>query len=422
MTDVTLNNKIQKYLADSLSYSRNSRVCESLEDLKFLFAGVSRVIGNHSSGRDFLQNLMDDDQREKIARATYFRGLHSTRRRDMTSECENHMRRILEGELKIMGHDHLAKFPELDDYDISAYDGHFHRHACHASKDDKDRYRPVGGIYEMGLRTGLIYRVATTDFDTNKTNELRAFRDTFFPKNAEGRRRKSIAVVDKAYIDGNYWDLCRKMKNNGLYFISMLKEGTKILKEQALEFDKKHSYNCGVVSDSKIELSNGGEFRKVVYVDPETETERVYLTTVFDVPPGLIAYLYLWRWKIEKVFNTFKSGLGEVKAWANGKVAVDIQASLTAMAYNILLATQSISLQKEGVEEEKLQKKWETNLERRKEKARKRGRSLNPLAEIPTKLRQFSLQFIRCLRTNLTCNTLWSHCVPLFQRAMGAYL
>ena len=48
-------------------------------------------------------------------------------------------------------HDHLAKFPELDDYDISAYDGHFHRHACHASKDDKDRYRPVGGIYEMGL-------------------------------------------------------------------------------------------------------------------------------------------------------------------------------------------------------------------------------------------------------------------------------
>ena len=92
------------------------------------------------------------------------------------------------------------------------------------------------------------------------------------------------------------------------------------------------------------------------------------------------------------------------------------------MAYNILLATQSISLQKEGVEEDKLQKKWETNLERRKEKARKRGRSLNPLAEIPTKLRQFSLQFIRCLRTNLTCNTLWSHCVPLFQRAMGAYL
>jgi hypothetical protein len=152
----------------------------------------------------------------------------------------------------------------------------------------------------------------TTDFDADKTNELKAFRDTFTPKSMQGRRKKTIAVVDKAYIDGNYWDLCRKMKTNGLYFISMMKDGTKILNEEPLNFDAEHSYNCGVISDSKIKLNNGGSFRKVVYCDPETGTKRVYLTTVFDIPPGLIAYLYLWRWKIEKVFNTFKSKLGEV--------------------------------------------------------------------------------------------------------------
>lgn len=422
MDNLTINNQMKSYLSDCLSYSRTSRICERLEDLDFLYAGVSRIIEHHKSGRAFLQNLLDDDQQDEIARSTYFRGLHSTRRRDMTSECEAHLRRTLEAKMKEMGRDHLAIFSELDGYDISAYDGHFHRHACHAIKDDKDRYRPVGGIYALDLRTGLIQRVVTTDFDADKTNELRAFRDTFSPKNMEGRRKKTIAVVDKAYIDGNYWDLCRKMKRNGIYFISMLKEGTKIISEEPLDFDSEHSYNCGILSDSKIKLNNGGDFRKIVYRDPETGTERVYLTTVLDVPPGLIAYLYLWRWKIEKVFNTFKSSLGEVKAWANGKVAVDIQGSLTAMAYNIILATQDITLNEEGVEDEKLQEKWSATLVSRKKKAKVKGRFLNPLAEIPTKLRQFSEQFIRCLRTNFMCQAVWVDCVPKFKRAMGAYL
>lgn len=422
MNDLTINNKIKNKLEEALSYSRSSRICEKLEDLNFLYAGVSRVIGDHSSGRDFLQNLMDDDERDSIARSTYFGGLHSARRRDMTSECETQLRRLLEAELKAMGHDHLSKFVELDGYDISAYDGHFHSHACHALKDDKDNYRPVGGIYALDLRTGLIQRVVTTDFDNDKTNELRAFRDTFTPKQAKGRRKKTIAVVDKAYLDGNYWDLCRKMKRNGMYFISMLKEGTKILEEDTLDFDDQHAYNDGVVSDSRIKLTTGGYFRKIVYVDPETEVERIYLTSVFDVPPGLIAYLYLWRWKIEKVFNTFKSGLGEVKAWANGKVAVDTQASLTAMAYNILLATQDISLLQEGVSDEKVQKKWVESLKRREKVAKKKGCHLSALSKIPTKLRQFSQQFLRCLRVNFVHNTPWNDCVPKFRRAMAAYL
>jgi hypothetical protein len=417
-----INDNVKSRLANALAYSRYSRQCEKVEDLDFLYAGVSRVIGDHKSGRSFLQSLLEDSQQEDMARATYFGSLHSSRRRDMASECETHLRRHLELEMKEMGLDHLAKFEDLDGYDIYAYDGHFHTHACHAMKDDKDHYRPVGGIYALDLRTGLIQRVVTTDFDTNKTNELRAFRDTFSPKATKGPRKKTIAVVDKAFIDRNYWDRCRKMKNNGMYFISMMKEGTRIQTEEALDYDENHAFNCGIISDSIITLSSGGDFRKVVYKDPETGVERIFLTTVFDVPPGLIAHLYLWRWKIEKVFNTFKSGLGERKAWANGKIAVDAQASMTAMAYNILLATQEISLAKEGIEEDKLQKKWADAIDRRRKKAKELGRYLNPLVEIPSKLRQFSQQFIRCFRANFIANALWEDCVPKFRRAMGAYL
>lgn len=134
------------------------------------------------------------------------------------------------------------------------------------------------------------------------------------------------------------------MRKNGMYFISPLKGGLFVAEKEKLMFDKENSYNTGIISDTKETFKSGGPFRKIVYVDPETMKEMTFLTSVADVPPGLIAYLYLWRWKIEKVFNTFKSKLKETKAWANGRIAVDIQASLKAMAYNILLATQDISL------------------------------------------------------------------------------
>lgn len=419
---MTINDSVKTYLSNALAYCRFTRQCEVVEDLDFLLTGVSRVIEKHPSGRAFLQNLQDDDDKEEIARATYFQGLHSGRRRDMTSDCETHLRRSLHNEMKAKGIDHLAAFKELKGYDILAYDGHFHSHACHAPKDDKNRYRAVGGIYAMDLRYGLIQRVVTTDYDTNKTHELKAFRDTYSPKTLKGNRNKTIVVTDMAYIDTKYWDQCRKIKARGIYFISLLKDNLTIKHSEPLAFDQNHDYNDGVQSDSRITLASGDNFRKVDYTDPETGIKRSFLTTVFDVPPGLIAFLYLWRWKIEKIFNVFKSKLGEIKAWANGKIAVDTQASFIAMAYNILLAVKDITLADEGIEEDKLQEKWEKSIQKKKENAEKLGRYLPALAQIPHKLHQMSEQFIRCFRNNFVSNARWIDCVPKFQRAMGAYL
>jgi IS4 transposase len=42
----------------------------------------------------------------------------------------------------------------------------------------------------------------------------------------------------------------------------------------------------------------------VRYRDPETGTVYDFLTSVTDLEPGLIAALYLARWRIEKVFDT----------------------------------------------------------------------------------------------------------------------
>ena len=116
--------------------------------------------------------------------------------------------------------------------------------------------------------------------------------------------KKNINVLDMAYVETKFWETCKAMNGNGMYVITLMKENLKPIEETPLEFDREHPYNVGIQSQSEVKFASGGKFIKIVYTDPETEKTYTYLTTVKGVPPGLIAYLYLWRWKIEK-FSMF---------------------------------------------------------------------------------------------------------------------
>ena len=48
------------------------------------------------------------------------------------------------------------------------------------------------------------------------------------------------------------------------------------------------------------------------------------------------ALLYLLRWKIEKAYDVYKNKQHQQKAWANGSVATQTQAHLTALTHNLL--------------------------------------------------------------------------------------
>lgn len=135
--------------------------------------------------------------------------------------------------------------------------------------------------------------------------------------------------------------------------------------KEVLDFDKDDPYNCGVDSYTKVVFKSGATFRKITYTDPETHKQYTYLTTVEDVSPGLLAFLYYWRWKIEKVFDVFKNKLHETKSWANGKYAMDIQSPMIAMAYNFLLYTKDIALGEFDIKEHKLDIKRKKGLEKR---------------------------------------------------------
>jgi hypothetical protein len=421
MNESTISEKVTAVIADGLSYCRETRQCQSFDDFNFLSTGLTRVIECHSSGREFLQTIKEDPSEDDLARTTYFSSLHSERRRDLAAECEAVIYQKFCSEFKSKGIDHLKKFKDLDGYNIIAYDGHFHKHACHAQRDSNGKRRAVGGIYGMNLRYGLVQRIITTDFGISKTHEMKAFKAKFSIEEAQ-RTRKTISVLDMAYMDGPFWSKCKSMRGMGIYIITLMKDKLNPIKETPLEFDTEHPYNVGIQSQSEVTFESGAIFRKIIYIDPETETERTYLTTVRDVHPGLIAYLYLWRWKIEKLFDVFKNKLYERKAWANGKVSADTQSSMIAMAYNILLSTQKISLGDLGITEEKLMKKQRDCLESRRKKAKANGRKLHPLAEIPHKLFQMSAQFIRCFRNGMRWETPWVDAIPLFRESMIKFL
>jgi hypothetical protein len=70
----------------------------------------------------------------------------------------------------------------------------------------------------------------------------------------------------------------------------------------------------------------------------------------------------------------------------------------------------------------KLSEKQSKVIKRRKEKAEKNGRKMNPLSEIPHSMYQMSAQYIRCFENHLRQKTPWRELIVHFKEAMASYL
>src|ERR1019366_6059903 len=104
------------------------------------------------------------------------------------------------------------------------------------------------------------------------------------------------------------------------------------------------------------------QMRLIQYADPETGICYQFLTTDMELRPGVIAWLYLLRWRIEKVFDTSKNKLEETKAWATGEVARQIQGHFLALTHNLLVLLRGFLASDFGIREEKLEDKRSRHL------------------------------------------------------------
>jgi hypothetical protein len=382
-----------------------------LSDERFLRLGLSRALEGDESGRAFLQALADVPGATQLARATWFDSLHSERRLRILSEVATQSYRRFEKLLA--GRDWLENFPELKDHPVWAIDGHQIAHPCHALPDAKGAQVSSGTIYVLCLHIGLLRALAPYQGNGKRRHELPVFKENWREcLTGEPRKGMAIAVVDPAYIDNLYWFL-EKMNQQAMV-ITREKENMKPMIYGPYDFDRKDPVNKGVEADEEAGYSNT-TLRRIRYRDPASGEVYVFITTCRHLRPGVIALLYLLRWKIEKVYDVFKNKLKEQKAWACGPVAAKTQAHFMALLHN-LLALLLAQLENQGIRE----KKVEERAKHRREAIPMEKRV--PAQEMVRHAYTMTCQFIRLLRHALRHKYAWSEVLPLFRLRLEAYI
>lgn len=390
-------------------YCRQTRDTPELDDEAFVRLGLRRALESSESGRAYLQDRADGG--EPVARSTFFDALHSSRRLGMLAEAAEQSYSRFSRELA--GRDWLGLFGEFSGRAVWAVDGHQIEHAVHAITDEKGARVPAGMIYGLCLHSGLVRPMEQFKGDGRHGHELPVFKKGHAEwLGRDAGEQMPIFIGDPAYIDVQFWAL-RKIRRQAVV-ITREKQNMKPTIIARNCFDPDDPVNRGVQSDETAGYCDG-YLRRICFRDPASGKEFVFLTTCANLRPGLIALLYLLRWKIEKSYDVFKNKLFEQKAWANGRNAHMCQAHCIALLYNLLILLQA-RLEAAGIHERKVEAKAARRLERTPAGERV------PAHQMVRHAAALTCQFIRLVRHCLRHQTNWVDALPLFRQRMQTYL
>ncbi len=370
------------------------RTCPKLSDLAWLELGLTRVLSDARSGRGFLQQL--SVQLPGLPTLShFFESLKSARRLAVLREAGQRVAALLQPD--------QADRPELKAYELYAGDGHWHAAASHDPKLDEKRYA-VGHLYALNLRThalrhlGLCAGKKEHDMGAIKRLGAEALR-LGTPKG-----RKVLWIWDRAGIDFHLWQHWKTQ--HGIYFISRTKENMKLemIGKTPIKADP---INHGVVADDYVATSQHMYVRRIRYQAPHNAATYEFITTEETLEPGVIAWLYLRRWELEKVYDQFKNKLHEAKAWASSENAKEIQAELFCLAHNLLEHFERKLAKEHQVENEAAKRIAAERTETLKTKAAKAGNKVSALLTEVIRPLQRSVKLLRWLRA------WWSSASPL---------
>lgn len=391
-----------------------------LDDFRFVRLGISRVLSQAASGRDFLQMAREVFQ-EDLARSSFFDSLHCSRRCRVLADLNAALVTRTRGNLE----DLLAHFPDLQDIPVFAVDGHHLEHAVHSPNDHKGKKVSSNNLYLLCLHTGFLSNLGVVQGDGRHGHEMPAFRNRIEswlrsgPK-AKGKRLP-IFVGDPAFVDKVFWTRM-VLEGNRARFITRTKANMKPTIYCAYDWNREKPVNEGVQADLSVGFDGAVTQRIIRYRDPESGVDYEFLTSVKDLEPGLIAVLYLTRWRIEKLFDTTKNKLEETKAWAVGPVAQEIRAHLVALTHNLLVLLRRKLEQEQGIREEKVEQKRVTQLIQRRTRAQALGRKVAAVHKLLPAVVQLTAQFIRALRNAILAGRRWTAALGLLRAATKSYL
>jgi hypothetical protein len=363
------------------------RDCPVLTDDAWLRLGVTRVLHDLPSGRGFLQQI-GPQLPHCPQRGHFFETLKSPRRLALCQEVNAIVARLLTD-------DPFAAQEALADYDLYAADGHWHGAAVHDQPLD-GAHRAVGHFFSLNLRTQALQHL--TAAQGKKEHDMHALKrlDLATLRQGAPKGRKVIYVYDCAGIDFGQWH--RWKQAGGIYFISLTKENMKPEVIGRNRFDPHDPINHGVQADELIATSQHVLARRIRYINPANGEAFEFLTNELTLAPGLIAFLYLRRWDLEKVFDVLKNKLAETRAWASAPTAKTMQAQFLCLAHNLQqLFERHLATEHQVVNQAELARR-EQRLEKQQQAAHARGVQLPSLVVAHQRLTQGSVKLFRWLR------------------------
>ena len=402
----------------ALQAANRKRHCTEYTDESFIIAGIGRVIASVSSGRDWVQRLQAS-MGLRVTVASFFQALRSKRRQTLTEEVAAHIRDQVDDETTA-SYDPLSNHEELQGYAVFASDGHYEAAASH-TKPVQDKIQAQGYFYSLNLRSHSLSLLDVARPKVKREHDITALKRLSPTQLRLGAPTgtKVIHVYDAASIDYRQWT---KWKTRGIYLISRERGNSKPFVIGLREFDETDPRNIGVLSDEWVGTFSGVTIRRVRYEDPATEKTFSFVTNEFNLPPGLIAFLYKLRWDIEKCFDEKKNKLQEKKAWGTTDVAKSNQALFVCMAHNLLVLLERQLDREEDLRDEKILAKRRKRLKRLEQQIRASGRNPNPMVMKCHRITQRSLQFIRWLRDALVFRTSWDAGIELLRPLMNDYI
>jgi len=417
-TTKTVFGKLIQPLTGLVQQCNHKRKCNALTDQEWIETGLLRTLSQEPSGRAFLQKLFDSG-RSVLKRSLFFETLKSKRRLELCREVSL----SLYEKMKINNRqaDPFDQFSVLDEYDIYAGDGHYHAAAVHDVKKSGKKYS-TQHFYSVDLRTHALRHLTLADTSgiRKREHDTRALKrlDIKTLRQSAPKGRKVVYVWDKAGIDFFQW--FKWKHTGGIYFVSREKENMELMVMAELGYDKKDPINVGVKSYELVGCSAGVTVHRVVYKCPISGETYSFVTSLTNVPPGLIAYLYKMRWDIEKIFDQVKNKLVEKKAWATSDTAKNMQAQFICLVHNLMLILEQC-LKKEGVENEIENNRRKKRLDRALANAKTRKDKLPFFFTTPKRPTQLSVKFIRWLRNNLYTNTSWQESIGALKRIYAVF-
>jgi hypothetical protein len=326
---------------DALGAIRASKKATPVLDMKqFLTLGVLRHLQSVDSLREQVQFLLhldpDAETQLPLARSTWSDALSSSRRlqilTDMIPVLVRHAERVLP--------DRLAAIPALGTRPLYALDGTYEQpsaHFRHLPPRAGGDHNPKGhGLLTFhNLRLGVPVDVQV---EIRNRHEVAVLRDYDQSPHALTRQRNALFVVDRAFIDAPFWDT--KKAKLGITMITRMKSNLRLDSSEDLGITA-DPVNEGVLRDLRIMLSSSPQPWRLITYRTRRGGRGEFLTNDFDLPAGVIAFLYSRRWEEEKCFDTWKNDFSQAKAWGKSATAIDNQVRL-AIVTSVLIA---ISLQ-----------------------------------------------------------------------------